>query len=472
MLLAERERREPGIESREERSVVMSEYTVGEGGAGSGDAREDPLRYPAQPQDLLNFLGRAVANQQVNVVLRLEGSLDEDRLRRALRLALDVQPVLGCRFVEDPDRPQWVRRDDLDELDLCTVLPGAGADAELWRFVASPTDPRRDALVRAAVLRDRSDTLCVKVDHVAADAAGARQFVTLLARTYASLCHGAEAAGAVEPQTGRGLGQVLRGFAPETLGRIGGQFRGGGAPAFGWPRAASPAADAVEFSVRHLEPARVRPLRAWGRSRGATLNDVLLAAFFRSLIELFDPPPGEPLPVQVPVDLRRYLPGKAAGAVCNLSSAVWPAIRRESAATFASAVAAVIDAMAPLKADDPGIGAALFVDRVFSLPFSQAMAAATENMGAGGDRSYPYLSNLGEVSLGAADVAGAQHFGELRVRDGFLVSPALYPPGSMVGVSTFGEALTLTVGHPCAPDTASLVARLLDSMERDLEQRL
>ena len=173
--------------------------------------------------------------------------------------------------------------------------------------------------------------------------------------------------------------------------------------------AASPAPDAVEFSVRRLEPARVRTLRAWGRSRGATLNAVILAALFGGLIELFDPLSGESLPVQVPVGLGRYLPGKVAGAVCNLSSAVWPAIRRESAATFEGAVAAVIDAMALLKADDPGIGAALFVDRVFSLPISQAVAAA-DNMGAGGDRLHPYLCNLGEVSLGATGAAGAQHF--------------------------------------------------------------
>ncbi len=464
------EMRELRIQSCEEWNVVMIERTVGESGAGSEEAAEDSVRFPAQPQDLLNFLGRAVANQQVNAVLRLDGSLDEDRMRRAMRLAIEAQPVLGCRFAESPDRPHWVRRDDRADLDLCSVLPDGGTDAELWRFIASPTDPRRDALVRAAVLRGHSDTLCIKMDHTAADAAGARQFVALLAEIYGSLGSGTGAAVAPDAQIDRGLAQVLRGFTPETLARLGGQFRGGGAPAFGWPRAAAPAPDAVEFSIRRLEPQRVRALRTWGRSRGATLNDMLLAAFYRGLIELFDPPTGQPLPVQVPVDLRRYLPGRAAGAVCNLSSAVWPAVRRETTATFEDAVAAVIDAMAPLKADDPGIGAALFVDRVFGLPFSQAVAAATSNMGVGGDRSHPYLSNLGEVILGEADAAGAQHFGDLRVGDAFLVSPALYPPGFMVGVSTFRETLTLTVGHPGATDTASLVSRLLDSMARDLER--
>jgi NRPS condensation-like uncharacterized protein len=439
----------------------MSDQGVDVGPVGK---QHDPRRYPAEPQDLLNFLGRGVANQQLNLLLHLGGSLDEDRLRQALRLTFEAQPVLGCRFVEGPDRPYWERRTDLDEVDPCAVVPCEDAEAELWRFVAAPTDPCRAPLVRAAVLRDGTDTLCVKVDHVAADAAGARQYVALLAKTYAELGSGAGPSPAPAAQVERGLGQVLRQFAPQTLERIGAEFRGGGRPAFGWPAATS-ATTEVAFTMRRLTAERMRAVRAWGRLRGATLNDVLLAAFYRALIALFDPPGGEPLPVQVPVDLRRYLPGGAAAAVCNLSSAVWPAISWGSAASPESALAAVTAAMAPLKASGPGMGAALFVDRVFSQPFAKTAALASESMGSGDGRSHPYLSNLGAVAVGGGDDAGSQHFGDAEIIDAFVASPALYPPGFMVGVSTFAETLTLTVGHPADRATASLVASFLDLME-------
>ena len=271
-----------------------------------------------------------------------------------------------------------------------------------------------------------------------------------------------------EPQLERGLEQVLRGFDQETLGRIGWGFGGGGRPAFDWPATAPPILAGVEFAVRRLDPERTRALRAWGRSRGATLNDVLLAAFYRSLISLCEPPTDELLPVQVPVDLRRYLPGKVARAVCNLSSAVWPAITRRSAASFGGALTAVTQAMASSKADYPGIGAALFVDRAFSQPFSQAVELATRSMQYGDGRSHPYLSNLGALTTGETHATGTQSFGDLAIADAFLVSPALYPPGLMVGVSTFAEMLTLTVGYPANLSAASLVERLLDSMHDEL----
>ncbi len=471
------ERRRNGATARHAMSGggTMTEQAAsmrGADGAGPSDIGA-PARYPAEPQDLMNFLGRSVANQQLNAVLHLGGTLDEGRLRQALRLSFERQPVLGCRFVEDPDRPYWERRGDLDDVELCRVVPRSAADgdAELWRFITAPTDPRTDPVVRTVVVRGAVDTLCVKIDHVAADAAAARQYVGLLAETYAAVAAGTESeVGEAVPHVERGQGAVLRTFDRETLGRIGGEFRGGGRPAFGWPPAAPASPAEVAFALRRLPPVRLRALKALGRARGATINDVLLAAYFRALITLFDPPAGEPLPVQVPVDMRRYLPSKAADAICNLSSAIWPAITKESAASFDSALAAVTQATTLLKDREPGIGAALFVDRVFSRPYVEAVDGATQAMALGGGRSHPYLSNLGVLMLDD-DGDGAQLFGDLPVADAFLVSPALYPPAFMLGVSTFAETLTLTVGHPADPGTAALVERFLDLVVTDLPRR-
>ena len=216
-----------------------------------------------------------------------------------------------------------------------------------------------------------------------------------LAEANAPVAQGAKPIGVPKPQRERGQGQVFRGIDPGDAGAHRRGVPGGGRPAFGWPPP-SPQSDGIAFSVRRLEAERVRGLRARGRAGGATLNDLLLAAYFRAPIALFDPPAGEPLPVQVPVDLRRYVPGKASAAVCNLSSAVWPAVTKDSAMmSFDRALAAVTESMAFLKADYPGIGAALYVDHVFSQPYSQAAAAVTENLRLANVRSHPYLSNLG-----------------------------------------------------------------------------
>ena len=129
----------------------MTERDIGTGEGGSRGASDAPESYPAQPQDLLSLLGRRVANQQLNSLMHLDGSLDADRLRSALRLTLDGQPVLGCRLVEDPRRPYWERRDDLGSTTACPVIRCEDLDAEVQHFVVTPTAPTRDPLVRVVV---------------------------------------------------------------------------------------------------------------------------------------------------------------------------------------------------------------------------------------------------------------------------------------------------------------------------------
>ena len=94
-------------------------------------------------------------------------------MARAVRLTMDAEPVLGCRFVKHPWRPYWERRDDLDRLHLCSVVEPQDPESELWRFIAMPLDPYEDSQVQVRIFRSGTDTLCVRLDHLAADGAGA-----------------------------------------------------------------------------------------------------------------------------------------------------------------------------------------------------------------------------------------------------------------------------------------------------------
>ena len=57
-------------------------------------------RFRATSQDLMNYISRGIADQQLHFVIRCAGRLDALRLKRAVDLCVEAQPVLGCRFVE------------------------------------------------------------------------------------------------------------------------------------------------------------------------------------------------------------------------------------------------------------------------------------------------------------------------------------------------------------------------------------
>jgi hypothetical protein len=140
-------------------------------------------------------------------MVAFEGRLDEARLRRAVRLVMDREPVVGCRYVP-AKKPYWERRDDLDSLPVCEVVETAAVHRELERFAARPSDATRDPLVQACIVRGASDTLCLKVNHVPADAGGGKDLLYSIAALYRAL---EDPAYRPTPNLGdRGMGQLFR----------------------------------------------------------------------------------------------------------------------------------------------------------------------------------------------------------------------------------------------------------------------
>ena len=169
---------------------------AGAHGAQSSRAEDVPKRYPAEPQDLMNFLGRTVANQQLNVVLRLRGSAG--RGPPAARPAAQSRPAARSRLPVSWRIPSAPSGNDGVTSTRWTCAPSLSAAPPTRRRNSgasspAPTDPRHDLPVRAALLRGSSDTLCVKVDHVAADATATRQYIALLARAPQAVEWGGEA---------------------------------------------------------------------------------------------------------------------------------------------------------------------------------------------------------------------------------------------------------------------------------------
>ncbi len=374
--------------------------------------------------------------------------------------------------MKDSLRPFWQRLPETEWGELCPVVNASDADAEAWRFVTEPIDPHSGTRVRLQLVRgDLSDIVCMKMDHVAADATGTRDCARLLAETYGRLAEDKEYRPSPNLGAERSQEQVFRRIDSDTIADVSRRFRGGGAPAFGWPSSGDDISG-HRISYRRLPPQRMTALRSFGRSNDATLNDVLLAAFYRALIALFDPPIGSPLPLQVPIDLRRYLPEGRAAAICNLSGGLFPAIDRHSGEGFPKTLTRVTAAMAGQKADHPGIGSALFMENVFRQPFDQAVAALIGLLAASATsgRSHPYLSNLGTLEWPHADgdLSAPQLFGDAEVKDAFLLGPVLYPPASMVAFSSFVGTLTITMGYPDQAVDGTMAERFLDMLLDEL----
>ena len=422
-------------------------------------------RFPARAMDRAEYMDRLISDQQIHCVVTLGDRVDPERLARAVRITLDAEPVLGCRFVERPWRPYWERRHDLDEVTLFSLEEGSGsgeAMRSLMSFVTTPSDPRSDPLVQVRLFRSERDTVCVKIDHVAADTGGLKEYVYLLSDTYRRLAGDGSCARTPRKLADRSLRQVLEQFGIAEKAKA---MLSGSPPAqrwgFPWRGAGH---DGREFAVRRLTVDRLTAVKEYGKGKGATVNDCVLAAYYRALFELAGPEPGVGVTINVPIDLRRYRAGGRAEAVCNLSGQLYPVVDRLPGEEFGGTLARVRDSMDALKSSMPGIGSAMTVAAsvspgpfVTGRVYSRVVAGELRS-----GRCNPYLSNLGILEPGRLDFVG------VGAVDAYLVSPLMFAPGFLLGISTFADAMTLTVGYADADANRPVVERFLDLVLADL----
>ncbi len=257
-----------------------------------------------------------------------EGSVDEGRLRHALREILRIRPVLASRLVRTPSFPEthWrfpfdggdpLQVEELPDDAEATVL--ARAERVFWK----PMDLEAEPPVHLLLLRrpDRGDVLLIHFSHVLMDGKAPE----LLLEDMSAIDRGEEP----EPCESADRDEILDWYRRYPLGfrlrsrarEIGRRFvedrrgpddlplRMGDPAAPRWARSRS------RIQSKSLDPASSEAVRRRTRETLGfeNLTPVLLASAFRTIeaTARWDPRPDASLRVQIPVSLRSFVNGTA-----------------------------------------------------------------------------------------------------------------------------------------------------------------
>ncbi len=414
-----------------------------------------PNKFTVTTQDAYNYAASKVfADQQLCMAIKLNGRLNEDMLAKAVRLSMDFEPVLGCRLVEDSGNPYWERRGDLDQTAICQVVETSLPQKALEAFVNKPIHADVDPLVLAKIFREKTaDIVCIKMNHSACDAGGLKEYVSLLSDLYSMLSTCEHSS--IQPNLGRrDQSQIFQHIKDSrTLAMKG----------FPRPTWTLPQKEGNEplHSFKVIPKSQFEAIKKCAKDKKATVNDVLLTAMYRTLFAINNTKEGNPMMIQVSIDLRRYLPDRRAEAVCNLSGALYVALERKMGEPFEGTLVRVCAAMDKLKEDCPGLESAAGLEYLFSQGFAYMEKYMAESAAQGKkyNVTFPLLSNFGVLSK--------YHFGELELLNGYITSPIIYQPGFMLGASTFNDAMTLSVGY-CGQENTKKVNEFLDDYVAEL----
>lgn len=411
---------------------------------------ELPQRLPSSSIDQIMNLGTVDMDGQARILVFFDGHVDEGRLARAARLTIEAEPILGYRFVDDRWRPYWQRVNEKDWSRLFVMVKCSPLDSDLFNFMVDPVLPEQAPQIRFGLFRSDDDVLCIRSNHMAMDGGGGIQLLSLLASLYRDL----EKNPLYRPTANKccrcGPRQVLKqaGLLPaiRALSKL--QKPGSG---WGIPRISDDLSRRT-FAIRQIESERLAIIRSYAKEKGVTMNDVLLTAFCRSLFTICDPPRDRPLRVEVPTNLRRYIPSGTEGIISDLSAVYFLTIDRRDEESFEETLQRVHQDIDKKKKNQVELGEMLLIELAL-LPgtfFLRRLKDYTNFKIA-----HPALSNLGLIDPELAD------FGTVPVKDLQMIGPTFFPPNIGLGVNTFRQTMTLSLNYCDSAIDANTMDRFL-----------
>lgn len=424
---------------------------------------------PAFAHDFGNYVARfGMGNFQIQALMKLDGRIDFDRLFRAVRLSVDAEPVLGCRFVEH-DPPYWKRLEDMDQIEFCSMEESDNVDEAAQRFLESPLDMDHDPMVKVKLIRsEQYDTLGIKLNHTCCDGAGAKEFIHLLSRIYSAL--DGESGDYIPEPSIRDDEDHLKVFhnlgikhpeldnsvveSPRTVWPF--RWKSGGRK------------DITPFVVCRLPHGQLDVMSRYGKERGATINDLILTAFYRAMFQLSQPPYRVPMDIGLTVDLRRYLPDNKASAIRNFSGGIVLRIARLKDEPFEGTLSRVVSVMNRKKNKNPGYQCATGAEHAEMMSFHQFLAfskfisKASDKLLKKCYYCSPGLSNVGIISKTLLK------FGENTVTDAYIIPPVIRMPGIMLVASSYNGILTFATGYYEGSVNRVKLEKLLNHIKSEL----
>lgn len=430
-------------------------------------------KYSVTPQDRMNYLlGLYSADQQINEVLYFPVGISEEILEKSVRITLQLQPVLNSRFVEN-DIPYWEEHSPNTNSPICLFAEGNDQEVEMMAidFIQESGDRIQGPMVQTKLLRGTTtDILVVKLSHLCSDGAGVKEYIKLLGTIYSQLSSGQS-----KEQIIKEYSEEKESFRDQSLvfkytgiSDIKSAYRPSqDQQASLWSFPSQPNKNAYpQMSVRRISHEQTLRLIQLTKAQHATLNDVIMAAYFRVLsrFAVYAEPRTAEKMIGITIDLRRYLPNHTTVAICNLSGMEMPVIKMEDDETFSQTLVRVKQSMDKIKSQNPGLSSAAgmellagmnlsAVKKMYKQQYEQAL-----QMG----MTLPLLTNFGVIADEPI------RFGEIQAEDGYMTSPIMYAPFFTMGASSYDGRLTLTIGYHTPDTSKEKVEQFLNQVVNEL----
>jgi len=419
-------------------------------------------RLPAELWDNMHYLFRDVNDRMVHASFTYGFKVDPDTFRKTIDLLFQNIPVLHSSFEAGFFRSSWrVHPYDIEE--VVTFQEVSEEELEEWeeQFLSgyiAPSEPRQ-MLVRVFYHGGKS-TICLLHSHMCMDAGSLKYFLTCMCRIYGQLANGEEP-GTIK-MGDRAYTAIYECFSPsgrKAAKRLMKNINTKDDSFF--PLTPSTKEDRIMIIRRKVPSGLLSLLHAAGRKTEATVNDLILAAYFQSLYEISGFDSGRDLSISCAIDLRRHLSGQAKESITNHTAWMQCRVPGKGATPYET-LRSVKESVQGFKKDPyMGLHGLPLIGLIFNiLPH----AIAEFGIKAVYDNPPCSLSNIGQLD------SDSLRLNDKAPVDGYITGAVKYKPYVLLSACSLGDDLTLGMCVRGNDEDRKTVEKFFDIFIRNTEQ--
>jgi NRPS condensation-like uncharacterized protein len=421
-----------------------------------------PNKIKTSPSDTLNYLLRHGTDQQVNYVFHLDGYVNEEIMKQAVRLSIDAEPVLGCKLILNKKRTYWERRDNIDQLDYFRIIQSENPEEDVKKFVLTQIDPTKESVLKIRVFRAKSDVLVIKSDHSVMDGGGFYYYLTLLCSIYNNLIENQNYQIEQNHNTKRDMRQLLRhyGFITKVKSLV---LDKGHSPTWSFPNIGK-GKTKKNFVLKKIDRCQFESIKNYGKKHGASINDMFVTATFRALFSMKNPSKDKAMTIAIPTDLRVLMPDKKIDTIANLVSATFVNLKNDPEQSFDDMLIKINKQMKKKREIHLGLGQMFAINNIFRLRYSivERLTKLYYNRLYKKGKSHPIVTNVGRIDT------QKRNFGNINVKDAYIVTPINWAPSFSMGISSYNKQITLSIGFCEDSYEKESVESFLDLLMKEL----
>ncbi|HEX3026381.1 MAG TPA: hypothetical protein VHR42_04035 [Clostridia bacterium] len=413
--------------------------------------------YDSQAWDILQhlFQVKKINDHVLHFTAEFMSELDFSRIKRSVDLLADAFPLIRCGFRESHfHRPVWANRGHTSE-QMVSLIETDDSAAAVQCFLCQETDLKNGPQLKVGVIRSgKSDTLCVLINHMLCDAAGFKEVLYTLSSAYTCL-ENQEKIHIGSKMGDRSIGQILKPYSVKDrikIYRTKNQLNPHGNQQFDFEGDLSN----PFIEIKKIPKDQFRRLKSYAKERGSSINDMILAAYLRVLYRTF----GYAAPLPCAIDLRRFLPNRQAGGICNLMSNICCSVGPDIGNSFDDTLSKVKQQMDFQKNDWGSVRNIALLEKLFTVfPYKIAYNLLKK-----------YFSNppIALTNIGILD-KNKLIFGKCVIKNAYMTGSIKYVPNFQVSVTTFDDEATLCVNLYGTEDDRQKVKTFLDDFAAELQ---